>query len=48
MKGCKVDKRSEEKVQATFVAPDHDRSVSVPFSPRIAKIVTLGITIAEN
>ena len=26
--------------QATFVAADHDSSVSVPFSPRIANIVT--------
>ena len=48
MKCYKVDKGSEEKGKATFVAADHDRSFSVPFSPRIAKIVTPGIAIGKN
>ena len=43
-----VDKRSEEKSSATFVAADHDNSLSELFPPRIAKIVTPGIKIGKT
>ena len=43
-----MDEESEEKGSATFVAADHDNSLSEPFQPRIAKIVTPGIKIGKK
>ena len=43
-----MDQGSEGKGEATFVAAAQDSSVSVPFPPRIGKIVTPGIKIGKN
>ena len=43
-----MDQGSEQKGLVTFVAADHDSSVSEPFPTPICKIVTPGIKIGKS
>ena len=47
-KWIKDQNDTEEKGLTTFVEADHDNSLSEPFPPRIAKIVTPGIKIGKT